>query len=84
MYTGWLISVQITRRSVILQCILLYNCRHGFGTDFVFINKTHLLPCAKAKAVSGSLLQTAQTWANAGVYSASCAHMLSSMSVRLL
>ena len=26
------------------------------------------------KDISGSLLQTAQTWANAGVCSASCAH----------
>ena len=31
--------------------------------------------------VSGSLLLTAQTWANAGVYSASCAHALGSMYV---
>ena len=82
--------MQITRPSVILQCILLWNCRHGFGTDFVFINKTHFFPCgcaikSQGKAVSdsgsGSLLQTAQIWANAGVCSASCVDTLSSMVV---
>ena len=34
--------------------------------------------------VSGSLLQTAQTWANAGVCSASCAHAFGCMFVCLL
>ena len=34
--------------------------------------------------VSGSLLQTAQTWSNAGVCIASCTHALGSMFVCLL
>jgi len=33
--------------------------------------------------VSGGFLQTAETWANAGVCSASCAHALDSMFVCL-
>ena len=51
----------------------------------LYILRTHLLPKLHHKLVlsrsqvSGCLLQTAQTWANAGVCSASCAHAFGCM-----
>ena len=46
---------------------------------FQIISIKHILTVTSQE--SGGFLQTAQTWASAGVCSASCAHALSSMSV---
>ena len=48
-----------------------------------YVKSVHNNLLSKCSQVSGCLLQTAQTWANAGVCSASCAHAFGCMYVCL-
>ena len=51
------------------------SCISATNVDIGYVRELHYY--------SGCLLQTVETWANAGVYRASCAHALGSMFIGL-